>query len=108
VITAAHVRMARAGLRWSLIELANRAGINPNTINRFENGKGINSKKLALIESAFRSAGVVFEDENDSVGVTLAKGQDGELRTRTERPQRKISGKPDRARPAMTRSRKSR
>jgi hypothetical protein len=71
MIGPAHVRMARAGLRWTLIDLGKRADVNPNTINRFEMGAGINSKKLRQIEAALLKAGVTFSEQGNQVTVTI-------------------------------------
>ena len=38
MITAQQVRMARAALKWSVAELARRAGVTPKTVLRYENG----------------------------------------------------------------------
>lgn len=39
MISPAQMRMARAGLGWGVRELAERAGLQPGTISRIENGK---------------------------------------------------------------------
>src|ERR1700676_2247517 len=68
LIGSTHLRMARAGLGWTLVDLSNRSGVNPNTISRFESGRGILSSKLARLEAALRTAGIVFIDEADALG----------------------------------------
>jgi transcriptional regulator with XRE-family HTH domain len=39
-MTAVQCRMARASLGWSAQELAKKAGVGLNTVNRFESGAG--------------------------------------------------------------------
>lgn len=59
-----HLRMARAALGWTLKELAERAGINMNTISRYEAGAEVMSGTLEKIEDVLRLEGVVFIDED--------------------------------------------
>jgi len=56
--------MARAALGWTLKELAERAGINMNTISRYEAGAEVMSGTLEKIEDVLRLEGVVFIDED--------------------------------------------
>ena len=53
--------MARAALRWSVRDLAQRASIGYGTVVRFEGGKPANSATLQVIRQAFETAGVRFE-----------------------------------------------
>jgi transcriptional regulator with XRE-family HTH domain len=71
VITAQHLRMARAGLGWTLIDLGKRADVNPNTIARYEAGREGMAGKLRKLETALRAAGVVFIEDDAIVGVRL-------------------------------------
>ncbi len=67
MITAEQIRAARALLRWSAQDLANRSGIGFRTIQRFESESGIpgsRSKNLMTIRKVFENAGVVFIDQN--------------------------------------------
>ncbi len=67
MITAEQIRAARALLRWSAQDLADRSGIGFRTIQRFESESGIpasRSKNLEAIRSSFEAAGVVFIDQN--------------------------------------------
>ena len=55
--------MARAGLGWDMRELAERAGVSANTINRFENGRNVPiPATLKAIRQAFEAAGVRFTE----------------------------------------------
>lgn len=73
MLKAAHVRMARAGLGWSLQVFSDRAGVNPNTISRFESGKDILLGKLRRLEEVLIQAGVQFIDEGDIIGVRVLR-----------------------------------
>ncbi len=67
MITAEQIRAARALLRWSAQDLANRSGIGFRTIQRFESERGIpgsRSKNLMTIRKVLEDAGVVFIDQN--------------------------------------------
>ena len=52
--------MARAALGWGVRDLADRAGLAPNTVSRFENGLGTNVTTLRQIQSVLEEAGIVF------------------------------------------------
>lgn len=61
MIDAAQVRMARAGAKMSVKELAAASGVADSTILRFETGKGaILATNLARIQHALEEAGIVF------------------------------------------------
>ena len=71
----AQARMARAALKWSLLELQEKTGINKNTIVRFEAGKGILHSTAIRLEEAFALAGIsfIYEDETRGPGILLSK-----------------------------------
>ena len=71
----AHARMARAALRWSLLDVQKRTGINKNTIVRFESGKGILLTTATRLEELFVRAGIsfIYEDEARGPGVIISK-----------------------------------
>jgi DNA-binding transcriptional regulator YiaG len=63
MITAAQIRSARAALRWSVSELAERAGVGLQTVKRFEATEGIppsRSSTLLDVQKALESAGIEF------------------------------------------------
>jgi transcriptional regulator with XRE-family HTH domain len=60
MIDPAQSRMARAALGWSVRDLAKRAGIGFNTVNRFEIGGNVQTASVASMEEAFRAVGVEF------------------------------------------------
>lgn len=71
LVKAAQVRMARAGLDWSLEDLAQASGVHRNTISNFERGiyEG-EPNSLAKIRKALEKAGIEFTD-GDGLGVRL-------------------------------------
>lgn len=52
--------MARAALGWGVRELAEKAGVTANTVNRFENGSGARVDTLEKLQKAFKEAGLEF------------------------------------------------
>ena len=57
--------MARAALGWNMQELATKAGVGINTVNRFESGAGQpRGVTLEALRGALESAGVIFVEEN--------------------------------------------
>jgi transcriptional regulator with XRE-family HTH domain len=77
MINAQHLRMARAGLGWTLKDLAKRSGINPNTISRYEQGQEGMVGKLRKLEAALKAAGVVFGEDGKVIGVQVPLLGDG-------------------------------
>jgi transcriptional regulator with XRE-family HTH domain len=62
-LTPWQCRMARAGLRWSILDLAERSRVGKTTIVRFENEQsGSNPSTRAALRRVFESAGVSFDD----------------------------------------------
>jgi transcriptional regulator with XRE-family HTH domain len=72
--------MARAALRWTLEELAKRAGVHRNTVSNYETEKfGGDAQSLAAIRRALHAAGIEFIDENGGgAGVRLKSGRRSE------------------------------
>src|SRR3954464_5031897 len=68
MIRPIHVRMARAGLELTLTELAELAGVNKNTISRYEAGKDIVASSLQRIEQVLQEAGAVFFEADNAYG----------------------------------------
>jgi transcriptional regulator with XRE-family HTH domain len=67
--------MARAGLGWTLKELADRAGVNLNTLSRYEAGREVLSGTIEKIEKVLEAEGVIFlfEDATQGPGVRLPR-----------------------------------
>ena len=69
-------RMARAALGWSTLELAQKAEVGGNTVNRFEAGQDARVSSVEKMRAALEVAGVEFIPENGGgAGVRLRKGQ---------------------------------
>jgi transcriptional regulator with XRE-family HTH domain len=77
MITRVQIRMARAALGWGVRDLAERAGLAPNTVSRFENGADARVDTLAQMQEVLERAGVVFvpSDEHGGPGVRLSRGK---------------------------------
>lgn len=72
-MTPAQLRMARAALKIGVRDLAEMAGVTPNTISRIENGGDAMASTLDKLKKALEAAGVVFIPENGGgAGVRLA------------------------------------
>ncbi|WP_246806143.1 helix-turn-helix domain-containing protein [Ensifer sp. ENS10] len=52
--------MGRAALNWSTQELAQKAGVGANTVNRFESGQDARVSSVDKMRNAMEEAGVVF------------------------------------------------
>jgi transcriptional regulator with XRE-family HTH domain len=60
--------MARAALGWGVRDLADRAGLAPNTVSRFENGLGTNVATLKQIQSTLEEEGIIFIPGDGTAG----------------------------------------
>lgn len=66
------LRMARAALKWSVRDLAEKSGVTANTISRIENGSDTRNSTLTAIRNALESNNIQFIPENGGgVGVRL-------------------------------------
>lgn len=66
--------MARAALAWSTTDLAEKAGVGSNTINRFEAGQDARMSSVEKMRAALEMGGVIFVAENgEGPGVRLRK-----------------------------------
>jgi transcriptional regulator with XRE-family HTH domain len=71
MITSEQIRAARALLRWSAQDLADKSEIGFRTVQRFESESGIpasRTRNLIAIRKIFEEAGVVFIDQNEESG----------------------------------------
>lgn len=76
IISAVQSRMARAATGLGIRELAEQAGVSPNTVARLERGEELKPATLEAIRNALEDAGVIFIDENgEGAGVRLRKDQ---------------------------------
>ena len=59
-MTSAQIRAARALLNWTIQELAEKVGVDRNTIAQIEAGRYASDETLAVIRRALEAAGVEF------------------------------------------------
>lgn len=72
MLTATHIRAARALINARQSDLAKAAGISLATLNNIERGVGDpRSSTLRAIESALNQAGVIIEDAPNRLGVAI-------------------------------------
>jgi ribosome-binding protein aMBF1 (putative translation factor) len=76
-ITGAQVTAARELLGWSVIKLTLASGIDGGVIKRFETGKRLPPRPVAIaLRRTLRFAGVIFiEGNGDGPGVKLRKAK---------------------------------
>ena len=73
-MNAAQSKMARAATGLGVRELAEAAGVSPNTVARLERGEELKATTVAAIRAALEAAGVDFIEENGGgPGVRLKK-----------------------------------
>ncbi len=65
--------MARAGLRWSVDDLATSASVNRRTVLRFEAGEAVQPETLEALRAALAKAGAAFENGGRRVGVSVLR-----------------------------------
>ena len=68
MITRLQMRMARTALGWGVRDLAEAAGVSPNTVTRFENGAGARADTLVHLQEVLERAGVVFVPADEAAG----------------------------------------
>lgn len=68
---AAQCKMARAGLGWRALDLANASGVATATIARFELGRDISSENHAKLVEALTKAGAQFSRKAGRKGVVV-------------------------------------
>jgi transcriptional regulator with XRE-family HTH domain len=75
MIYAAQIRAARALLNWSQGDLAERAGISKQSVNRIENGSmDARFSTMTALNDAIRGAGVEMgEDSTGNVRLSIAR-----------------------------------
>lgn len=67
MITGAQIRMARGHLKWSVEELAKRAGVGLSTVRRMESVDGPPPSTVAnlqAVQSVFEAEGIEFIPSN--------------------------------------------
>lgn len=75
MLTGVQIRSARAALRWSIEELAAKAGIASRTIKRFEQVDGVppsRSSTLMDVQAALEAGGIEFTGTpDDAPGIRI-------------------------------------
>ena len=61
-MTPVQCRMARAALKWTVRELAEKANVMPNTVTNLEGGKVTTTATVEAIEQAILSSGMIKFD----------------------------------------------
>jgi transcriptional regulator with XRE-family HTH domain len=64
MLTPYQVKMARAALEWSIPDLAREAGVNPNTVKRFEGGGNVTLATVEKLKIALEKAGITLVPAN--------------------------------------------
>ena len=74
MLTPVHARMARAALKWSLVDLKDKTGLSKTTLVRFEAGLGVYHSTAIKLEQTFAKEGVIFiyADAAKGPGVRLS------------------------------------
>jgi transcriptional regulator with XRE-family HTH domain len=77
MLTSAQLRMARAALRWSVRELAERSQVSTSTIKRAEAEDGVppsTAANLAALQAALEAAGIAFDGTpEEGLGIRLRR-----------------------------------
>lgn len=60
MINGQQVKLARTALGWGVRDLAEQAGVNFNTVSRFENGSGVHARTVEALERTLEAAGIEF------------------------------------------------
>ncbi|MGI9420768.1 MAG: transcriptional regulator [Geminicoccaceae bacterium] len=68
MITGLQVRLARAALDWSVIDLAEHAHININMVVRFENDGNTDWSIMIMLRDTLEANGVEFIWQDDKQG----------------------------------------
>ena len=94
MLSRLHLRMARAALDWTLKDLADKAGVNLNTISRYEAGGSMLSDTLEKIEAVLRREGIVFIEADEQCGPGIrVRQQPSDLGERRQKKKLKRSKK---------------
>lgn len=63
-MNATQCKMARVATGLGLRELAEKAGVSPNTISRLERGEVLKPTTITTIKNVLEAAGIEFIEEN--------------------------------------------
>ncbi len=74
MMTGSQARAARAMLRWTVADVAEKAGVAPNTVTRVEGEHSVNTATLKAMQGCYETAGIEFIPENGGgAGVRMRK-----------------------------------
>lgn len=65
--------MARTGLKWKAVDLAQAAGVGYATVARFESGETVQADNVEKLRAALVAAGVEFINGGKLVGVKVPR-----------------------------------
>ena len=74
MLNSEQILAARALLRWSARQLAEKSGVHPTTVQRLENGNGLTGgtvRTLVKVQAVLEDAGVEFKSQDGELGVFL-------------------------------------
>ena len=101
MLTGMQIRMAGAAMRWSLEEIAKRANVGVQTVQRMAAVDGVPTARATSVDAvqrAFEAAGVEFHDsDNGGPGVRLVKPPKRAARRKTTKPRTKATKRPRKA-----------
>ncbi len=73
-MNATQCKMARVATGLGLRDLAEKAGVSPNTVSRLERGEDLKPATVTTIKKALEAAGVEFIPENGGGAGVRLKG----------------------------------
>lgn len=65
--------MARAGLDWTLDDLATQAGVGRRTVAKFEAGETVAPETVAKLQAALIAGGAAFTNGGGQIGVSVKR-----------------------------------
>lgn len=71
-------RMARAGLGWTLDDLAEASGVGRRTVAKFEAGGNVAPESVAKLQAALITGGAAFTNGGGRIGVSVAREGEGQ------------------------------
>lgn len=66
-------RMARAGLEWTLDNLAGASGVSRRTVAKFEAGETVAPETVAKLQAALIAGGAAFTNGGGRIGVSVKR-----------------------------------
>lgn len=69
LISGFQVRLARAALGWSVIDLGEHANVNKNTVVRFEKGRDTSLSTLTKLRETLENNGIEFLWQDGKEGI---------------------------------------